>query len=193
MAAARAALDPRRTVELHQYENGRFPEHLKWQAVSFMRCAWPWIEDGKPRDTYEPELQPTHFVVVDGELLVSYAATIVVALEHAGETCAARGLGNVFTFPGSRGQGHGGRVVAAATDDIASCGADVGALFCEPELAAFYARYGWQPMQGAVTLKGPREAPRPHNALRMMLFASEKGRREREAFRTGTLYVEHGW
>ena len=39
----------------------------------------------------------------------------------------------------------------------------------------------------------PREAPRPHDALRMMVFASEKGQRAREAFQTGNLYVEHGW
>jgi aminoglycoside 2'-N-acetyltransferase I len=132
-------------------------------------------------------------VVVGGELLVSYAATIVVALEHDGEMYAARALGNVFTFPGSRGRGHGGRVVAAATAYIGSSGAGVGALFCEPEVAGFYGRYGWQAMEGAITLKGPREAPRRHDVLRMMLFTSEKGRRAQSAFQTRALYIEHGW
>ena len=33
----------------------------------------------------------------------------------------------------------------------------MGALFCEPELAGFYRRHGWQAMEGAVTLTGPRE------------------------------------
>ncbi len=186
-------LDRRRTPEVERYEDGQLPEHLKWQALSFMRCAWPWIEGGKPRDTYGPELNPTHFVVTDGELLVSYAATIALTLEHAGATYAARGLGNVFTFPASRGRGHGGRVVAAATAHIASCDADVGALFCDHALAGFYARYGWRAMEGAVTLTGPRDAPRVHDALRMMLFASEKGQRAEVTFRTDALYVEHGW
>jgi GNAT superfamily N-acetyltransferase len=180
-------------LEVRRYEELELPQHLRWQAVSFMRVAWPWIEDGKPRHTYDPGLRPVHFVVADGELLVSYAATIAVTLEHAGETYAARGLGNVFTYPSSRGRGHGGRVVAAATADIRSCGVDVGALFCECELAGFYARHGWQAMDGAVTLTGPRHAPRVHNALRMMLFASERGRKAQLAFQTGALHVEHGW
>lgn len=69
----------------------------------------------------------------------------------------------------------------------------MGALFCEHALAGFSARHGWQAMDGAVTLTGPRGAPRVHAALRMMLFASEKDRTAQAAFRTQALYVENAW
>lgn len=189
----RDALEVPPGLEVQRYADGELPQHLEWQAVSFMRAAWPWIEGGKPRHTYDGGLRPIHFVVVDGEVLVSYAATIALTLEHAGETYAARGLGNVFTYPSSGGQGHGGRVVAAATADIQTSCVDVGALFCEHALAGFYGRHGWQAMDGAVTLTGPRGAPRVHEALRMMLFTSEKGRKGQAAFQTDALHVEHGW
>ena len=127
-------------------------------------------------------------------MLISYAALIRTRLEHAGGTYEAYGLGNVFTFPSFRGEGHGGRVVRAATEYLREGGeADVAALFCEPGLRGFYSGAGWEPMEGATTLTGPPDSPEACEALRMMLFVSERGEAGREAFGGAPLYVEHLW
>lgn len=179
------------------YRHHEFPAHLNWQALSFMRLEWPFIFTGKDRlrkETYDAASSPVHFAVCEEGVLISYAALIRTRLKHAGEAYRAYGLGNVFTFPSFRGEGHGGRVVRAATEHFRGSGeADVAALFCEPGLRTFYSRAGWEPMEGATTLTGAEHSPQVCEGLRMMLFLSEKGRAGREAFESVPLYVEHVW
>ena len=69
------------------YSQSEFPAVLKWQALAFMRTEWPYIfeEDDKfLTETYPPELNPVHFVVVQGDMLISYAALVRTTLKHAG-------------------------------------------------------------------------------------------------------------
>ena len=57
------------------YSQSEFPAVLKWQALAFMRTEWPYIfeEDDKfLTQTYQPELNPVHFVVAQGDMLISY-------------------------------------------------------------------------------------------------------------------------
>lgn len=179
--------------ELLTFEHEHFPSALNWQAVSFMRVEWPFIDGGLLRQTYPAEDRPTHFAVVEDGLLLSYAAVIRVPIRHAGEEYDARGLGSVFTFPSSRRQGHGRRVVDAATRHIRDGGADLAALFTGPDLKRFYSRSGWEAQEEAKTLTGNRDAPDALDALRMMLFVSEKGKAARRAFETEPLYLESAW
>ena len=95
--------------ELFSYAHREFPAALNWQAVSFMRVEWPWIEGGILKETYGADLDPVHFALVDDGLLISYAAVVSTHVEHAGETYAMRGLGNVFTYPSSRRRGYSRR------------------------------------------------------------------------------------
>ncbi len=183
--------------EVLRYRHHEFPPHLNWQALSFMRVEWPFIFTGKGRlrkETYDAAASPVHFAVSQEGVLISYAALIRTHLEHPGVTYEAYGLGNVFTFPSFRGEGHASRVVGAATEHALRSGeADVAALFCEPGLRTFYSGAGWEPMEGATTLTGSVDSPEACDGLRMMLFVSEKGEAVREAFEGMPLYVEHLW
>jgi predicted N-acetyltransferase YhbS len=176
--------------ELRIYADGEFPAALHWQAVSLMRVEWPFIEGGKLRRTYPSDWSPTHFVVEDDGLLISYAAVIRLKLAHAGDDFAACGLGSVLTFPSSRRQGYGSQVVAAATAFIRESGADIAALFTGDDLERFYARHGWEAQHGAETyIAAAERIP----ALRMMLFLTPKGDAARHAYATQPLSVPFGW
>ncbi len=181
-------------IRLLSYRHEEFPTGLNWQAVSFMRVEWPFINEGMLRETYPPELRPIHFALVEDDLLLSYAATFRLHIEHVGEAYEMECLGNVFTYPASRRKGYGRRVVDAATRHIAGSGADIAALFCDPDLQGFYEESGWKPVVGAATLlTGGGGEPEEHHALRMMLFVSEKGEAGRHAFRTSPLRILFPW
>ena len=175
------------------YHHHEFPPSLQWQAVSLMRVEWPFIEGGLPKETYRAGLHPVHFALTEEDVLISYAAVIRLEVGHAGEDYRVCGLGNVLTYPASRGKGYGRQVVEAATSYIVASDADVAALFCAPALEGFYQKSGWEAIRGGVTLTGPREAPAAYVALRMMLFVSVKGQAGRHAFETPPLHIEHGW
>jgi GNAT superfamily N-acetyltransferase len=179
--------------ELVRFPHDAFPPALNWQAVSFVRVVWPWIEHGLLREMYGPQEAPVHFALVEDGLLLSYAAVVRARVAHAGVDYDVGGLGSVFTFPASRRKGYGGRVVEAATAHIRASGADLGLLFTWDALKGFYARSGWEALRGAPMPEGPREAPRASDALKMMLFVSEKGRAGRRAFETQPLHLVHGW
>lgn len=182
--------------QLRTFRDADLPPPLKWQALSFMRVEWPFIFSGDSRlstDIYGADLRPVHFVVAEGEVLVSYATVIRMDLDHAGPTWRVYGLGNVLTYPSFRGEGHGRRVVDAATQYIGDSDADVAALFCDPGLAGLYAKSGWTAMEGATTLVGSKADPTPYGALRMMLFVSAKGRAGRPLFEGHPWYVGDPW
>jgi GNAT superfamily N-acetyltransferase len=179
--------------ELVTYPDGALPDALRWQFVSFVRITWPRVEGARPREVYGPAEAPVHVALVERGLLLRYAAVVRERVAHAGVAYDVRGLSSVFTFPAWRRRGYGRRVVDAATAHIRASGADLGLLFTGDALKGFYARSGWEALRGAPMPEGPREAPRASDALKMMLFVSEKGRAGRRAFETQPLHVEHGW
>ncbi|MBA3944105.1 MAG: hypothetical protein H0X37_06025 [Herpetosiphonaceae bacterium] len=182
--------------QLRVFQHFEFPDELKWQVVSFMRIEWPFIFTGANRFLTElcpPELHPVHFAIVEGNVLLSYGATLRLEQPHAGEVYRLYGLGNVFTFPPYRREGFGRQVVDAATHYILASAADVGALFCGARLAPYYRVSGWEAMEGATTRIGTPDGYETHNVLRMMLFVSEKGKRGRQAFMHTPFYIESPW
>lgn len=81
------------------YSQADFPAILKWQALAFMRVEWSYIFTDDERflsETYPVEFEPVHFVVTEGDTLISYAATVNLTLEHAHRKYKVCGLGNVF-------------------------------------------------------------------------------------------------
>ncbi len=170
-----------------------FPAELHWQAISFMRMEWPGIEGGMLTETYPAACRPTHFALVEGAVLLSYAAAIQLQIRHLGVDYRVDGLGNVLTYPGFRGRGGGTRVVRAATDHIDGRDVDIGALFCAPSLVPFYARCGWEPIRRVDTTSGPTASPQSIDEVRMMRFVSAHGQAGSEGFETQPLHLEFLW
>jgi GNAT superfamily N-acetyltransferase len=178
------------------YQQSDFPAAFKWQAVSFMRCEWPFIFTGELTyltESYLPELAPVHFVAAEGEVLLSYAAVITLSLNHAGRPFRLYGFGNMFTFPPYRQKGYGRRVLELATEFILNSGVDLSILFCDPQLESFYARTGWQIASSPTRIGTPEQYELYQAAARMMLFVSGKGQRFKESFEEQPVYVGWTW
>jgi GNAT superfamily N-acetyltransferase len=161
-----------------------------------MRVAWPSIFTGGLRlmkDPFPPDPGTVHFAISEEGVLLSYAAAMRLSLPHAGDRYEVYGLGNVFTFPPYRREGHGRQVVEMATRFFRESDADVAALFCNPSLERFYAACGWETLPGAITRVGTPERHSVYKELRMTLFLSEKGHRARPAFAGEPLYVDWAW
>ncbi len=109
-------------------------------------------------------------------------------MEHAGVRYKTCGLTGVFTYPAFRGQGYGGRIVAAGTDYIRASDADVAMLHCGAEVRDFYAKYGWEPLPNAQTFVGPRDDPQLVDEVLMKQFLSPKGQRGKISFTNQPIY-----
>jgi hypothetical protein len=177
------------------YHQDDFPPLLRWQAIAFMRVEWPFVFRGAGKfaaDTYPPELAPVHFVAAEGDSLISYAAVLRLALDHAGTTYDVYGFGNMFTFPPYRREGYGRQVLDLATRFILQSDVDVAILFCGPGLEPFYAASGWETVRSPTYVGSPGHA-HLHDALKMMLFVSAKGKAGKVAFATEPLTIEEAW
>ena len=133
--------------EVTVYLQSDLPAVLKWQAIAFIKTEWPFVFTGDDlflTDPSPPDMDPVHFVVAEGDSLISYASIFRLNREHAGTRYAVYGFGNLFTFLPYRRQGYGGRVLTAATDFIQKSDVDVAILFCEPHIEGFYAARGWE-------------------------------------------------
>ena len=182
-------------AELVVHADAELPASLRCQVLSFVRITWPegFRGPNRQRDWItDPAMHPRHFTYVEGGLVVSHAEVVWTDLSHAGERFRVYGLTGVLTYPQFRGEGHGGRVVEAATRYIDETEADVAIVNCAPALTRFYAGRGWQPMPTTRTLVGPPEAPVVSDEALLMRFLSEKGRRWRASFEGAGFYIGQG-
>ena len=180
------------------YSQAEFPAILKWQAISFMRMEWSYIfteeQDGRyASETYPVEFQPVHFVVTEGDNLISYAATILETIKHANRSYKVCGLGNVFTFPPYRREGNGYRVLELATKAIAKNDVDVAMLFCEPANISFYVKAGWINTTSPTYITGNRDNYEIYDEQRLMLFISDKGKQAQDSFEQQPVYLNWAW
>jgi predicted N-acetyltransferase YhbS len=172
-----------------------FPQKFRWQALGFMRVQWPEVFTGNRKlvtETYPAELEPIHFVAAEGDLLISYCSIFPITLRHTGNSYKAYGFGNMLTFPSFREEGHGGRVVELATDFIMRSGVDLGILFCDAGVEAFYRKRQWEVTRSPTRIGAP-EKHEPHELLRLMLFASEKARERKMDFEERPFYIDFTW
>ena len=177
------------------YQQSEFPAALKWQAIAFMRVEWPFIFTGDFKfitEPYPPELHPVHFVAAEGDSLIAYASILRLSLDHAGTSYKIYGLGNMFTFPPYRRQGYGSKILELTTDFIRRSDVDVSILFCDPKLEPFYATCGWETTRSSTRIGVPGDYE-PHEASKMMLFVSAKGRHGRTDFEDQPFYVAWHW
>jgi hypothetical protein len=153
--------DARVTVTTQLYTDNTIPQSLTWQALSFLRCEWPFLFTGANRLRTQPVGGPgtTYVVQADGGVLLSYAEVLRVTAARAGEPARVLGLSNVFTFPPYRSEGHASAIIQAVAGLINGSDAELAILFCEKELEPFYAARGWQ-LAPAGSIQAPGTAPR---------------------------------
>jgi aminoglycoside 2'-N-acetyltransferase I len=171
--------------------NAALPEHLRGQILALIRIAFhDTAGDYAGPGALPEEWRPLHVVGCEGEVILSYAGVVRREIELQGEVFATYGLSSVYTFPHYRRRGLGSRIVARATAEIDRAGdGDVALLFTYEAVVPFYERCGWQAMREMRCLAGERGRPVLHEALAMMRFLSERGRRRRSAFSRGSVHI----
>jgi GNAT superfamily N-acetyltransferase len=133
--------------QLYRYRKDEVPRDVAVQIASYVRFQWPAFAGRKSPlwESLYPTIDRTHFVLVDGDVLVSHAIAHGRPLAHGGRTWNVWGLSSVFTYPTHRGSGFGEQVVAAATSHIRSQpDADFALLFCGERVKSLYLRQGWE-------------------------------------------------
>ena len=168
--------------ELVTYADEALPADLKRQILAAHRSEWPggYVGENRLRDWVQrPRFHLLHLALVERGSLIGYAGVVWKHLEHAGETYETFGLSGVYTDPAFRRQGHGRRLVDAATALIQGSDPDIGLFTCTPDLVDFYAAGGWESIESAVLLGGPQSARWPTEERVMMGFFSDKGRQGR--------------
>jgi GNAT superfamily N-acetyltransferase len=179
-------------LQLHVYHTAEdLPALYEWQIRSFLRIIWYAPNE---EDLNEPltaaELHPVFFILAKGDMLISYTRLIWMKVSHVGQTFKMYGLGDVFTFPASRGRGYGRQIVQAAADYLhADPEADAAILLTEPALEGFYHYSGWEHIPAMSITVGERDNPRKCDDFPMMLFLSQKARQMRSAFETEPIFL----
>jgi hypothetical protein len=149
------------TVSTQVYSGGTLPQSFTWQALSFLRCEWPFLFTGADRLRAQPfgGVSTTYVLRADGDVMLSYAEILRVMAARAGDPVRVLGVSNVFTFPPYRREGHAAAIMRAVGEHINDGDAELGILFCEKKLAPFYAARGWQ-VAPARSIQAPGAAPR---------------------------------
>jgi hypothetical protein len=177
------------------YKQPDFPSVYNWQAIAFMRCEWPSIFQGDIlylSAPYPPEFDPIHFVMAEGDSLLSYATIMKLKIPHAGQEYSIYAFGNMFTFAPYRKHRYGRTILQAATDFICRSDVDAGMLFCDKSLEKYYGPEGWLATR-STTYLGYSGQPVAYEPLRMMLFVSEKGKAAQKDFEGSPLYIDYPW
>ncbi|MFJ9548983.1 GNAT family N-acetyltransferase [Streptomyces erythrochromogenes] len=132
------------------------PAALAVQVAELEAAAWPGSTPG-----HDPALAPRTLLLVDDAGTVAAALALLhKPIPLAGRTYRAAGLSAVVTRHALRGQGFGGRLVAAARAELAADPAVDLALFsCDRPLAPFYEAAGFAPLPGTVLVGGTPEDP----------------------------------
>ena len=183
-------------MEVDHYSPDDLPLSFRWQILSFLRVWNPQGFVGRWRGRRwisRPEFNPVHFVLTDVDLVVAHAEVVSMDWQHDGVKYKPYGISAVFVYPDYRGQGYGRSIVQSATDYIArQPDADIGLLWCAPELRDFYQRCGWTHMETAITLLGStRETAQPDDEILFMRFFSPRGIEHQVDFQTKPIYF--GW
>jgi GNAT superfamily N-acetyltransferase len=164
--------------ELRAYRKPDVPREIAIQIASYVRVQWPGITRRRT-PLWEGTIYPPdglHFVLTDGDVLISHAMVASRRLEHGRKAFNVFGLSSVFCYPTHRGSGFGAQVVAAATAHIRhERDADLALLFCGERVQSLYARCGWEVVPGMRIRYGDdnREFNDGHV---MTLFVSERTR-----------------
>ena len=159
------------------------PLPVEAQIRGLLHAEWPGPDEDAVSPLIAPELHPVHFVLADGNQVVSYTRTIWATVAHRGQRLKLYGLGDVVTRPEQRQMGYGGRLVEEATAHIRGDEeADAAVLLTEPALEQFYRRYGWEHVAGLRVATGDSHQATAMAPFAMMLFISPGARAARDLF-----------
>lgn len=161
------------------YLRHELPRDIASQIRSFVRMQWPTLwADQTDLWNFTPQPRPSrHFVLLDGELLLSHAAVNDRDLNYHDQTWRVYGLSTVFTYPDRRGSGFGSQVVATASEYIRQSDGDLAMLFADARWEKFYTTHGWHAVPTARILFGDSQSPSIKNDnLTMMMMLSHRAR-----------------
>ena len=178
--------------DLAHYTRGAVPPEIDCQIRNSFSLIMNDDGVGEERfaDPFAHSEVMEHFVVMERGLLISHADVSQRTITHLGETYRLCGVGEVMTHPAFRHEGHGQRVVVAATDYIFSRDADIAMLFTAPELGSFYASSGgWIALSNHDITFGDPSQPKLSDEFVMMLFLSDKAKAHHADFECGSIYV----
>lgn len=177
---------------LNMFSAEVLPKHFAQQMRDFARIEWQNDITHDIETTLHPaHWHPIYFVLAENETLISAAAVLWKMVEFQGEMYTVYGLGMVLTYPAYRQQGHGRRVVAAATEFIRyQDQADFAILQTAPHLEQFYAEHGWQHTPKIRILSGPPENPIDDDGWIMTLFLSDRAQKNRSKFEATPFYLD---
>ncbi len=178
-------------IKQHLFESQNVPENFKCQILSFVRIEWPELFSGERRLrdwTSKPGLHPVTLLLEEEGVLISRLEVVWDMLHHAGEEYKTYALSGVFTYPAFRKKGYGLQLVQSAKDYIEQC-EDADIVLFHSTLKGFYERVGFERMEHLVTLVGYPQNPERSDEMGFMLFLSEKGKRGRNSFEKGPVYV----
>jgi predicted N-acetyltransferase YhbS len=85
--------------------------------------------------------------VLDGNI-----AIVIRDIQVGAQAVRIAGVQNMAVRPGTRGGGVGAGLMERAMAEAWCRGVPFGLLFCVPELAKYYGRYGWKQREVAVTM-----------------------------------------
>lgn len=181
---------------LQTFTADTLPSHIEWQLRDFARIVWG---DEVSQDISEvlhpPRWNPRYFVLAKGDLVMSSATVLWKPITINDVPYIMYGLGLVLTYPEFRKQGHGGRVVAEASDYIRQqATADMALLQTSPDLKQFYGACGWQHTPKIRALSGDPKNPTDGDSWLMMMFLSDKAQTARRYIEEHPFYLdEHIW
>jgi predicted GNAT family acetyltransferase len=140
------------------------------QIRQAVESEWPSDSGDAATALTDALFNPTYFVAIDGETVLSYARTVTSTGTLCGKSVTVAGLGDVVTPRPWRRRGYAGGIVAAATAHIRGlCGADLAVLQTTRTLNRLYTRAGWTHSPGLRIVTG--ESPADDTAAYVMTIA----------------------
>lgn len=176
--------------------NKALPLAFEHQIRAYVRILW---HDAYTYDLNAPlvpdERHPQYVVLAEQHALISAARVNWVTVQYMGEILKIYCLGDVFTYPAFRKQGHAHKVVEAATRLIRSDkSADAAILFTDPVLETLYGQSGWQHIAELNASIGTEDNPEAYPAFAMMLILSDKGISAKAKFASNPIFLPgYGW
>lgn len=97
-----------------------------------------------------------HFVFYSDQKPVSHVGILKHDVSVGGQSITVGGVGGVVSVPEAQKKGTARRVVEHAMSFLdREWAVDAGLLFCFPKMEDYYARLGWETIEGPVTIDQP--------------------------------------
>jgi len=97
-----------------------------------------------------------HFVLYEGNRLVSHVGVLTHTVSIDGRDVRVGGVGGVVTLPGWQRHGYARLLMERAADWFAAGrGLEAALLFCLPRMIDYYQRLGWRLVEAPVEIEQP--------------------------------------